>query len=70
MKCQRSAVGRRADRNRSTLDRADRHNVLGVEVLTKQRIVCHNVESQVMEGRFDTLLKLPNGEHALIEHKA
>lgn len=42
---------------------------LGAEVLTEQPIAWRNEAGQVMEGWVDTLLKLPNGECALVDHK-
>lgn len=42
----------------------------GAEVLTEQPIVWRNEAGQLMEGWIDTLLKLPNGEHVLVDHKA
>jgi len=41
----------------------------GAEVLTEQPIVWRNEVGQVMEGWIDTLLKLSNGQHALVDHK-
>lgn len=41
----------------------------GAEVLTEQPIAWRNDDDQVMEGWIDTLLKLPNGEHILVDHK-
>ncbi|PCC55784.1 exonuclease V subunit beta [Brevibacterium aurantiacum] len=42
---------------------------LGAEVLTEQPIAWRNEAGQVMEGWIDTLLKLPNGECVLVDHK-
>src|SRR5699024_4199713 len=41
----------------------------GAEVLTEQPIAWRNEAGQVMEGWVDTLLKLPNGEFILVDHK-
>src|SRR5699024_3604930 len=41
----------------------------GAEVLTEQPIVWRNGDGQVMEGWIDTLLKLRNGEHVVVDHK-
>ncbi|MGO1623409.1 PD-(D/E)XK nuclease family protein, partial [Flaviflexus sp.] len=41
----------------------------GAEVLTEQPIAWRNDGDQVMEGWIDALLKLPNGEHVLVDHK-
>ncbi|WP_152348343.1 UvrD-helicase domain-containing protein [Brevibacterium sp. CFH 10365] len=41
----------------------------GAEVLTEQPIVWRNEAGQVMEGWIDTVLKPPNGEHVLVDHK-
>ena len=42
----------------------------GAEVLTEQPIAWRNENDQVMEGWIDALLKLPNGEHVLVDHKS
>lgn len=42
----------------------------GAEVLTEQPIAWRNDDDQVMEGWIDALLKLPNGEHVLVDHKS
>ncbi|MDN5654189.1 MAG: exonuclease V subunit beta, partial [Kocuria sp.] len=42
----------------------------GAEVLTEQPISWRNEAGQVMEGWIDALLKLPNGEHVLVDHKS
>ena len=39
------------------------------EVLTEQPIAWRNDGEQVMEGWIDTLLKLPTGDHVLVDHK-
>ena len=39
------------------------------EVLTEQPIAWWNDYDQVVEGWIDVLLKLPNGEHVLVDHK-
>ena len=41
----------------------------GAEVLTEQPITWWNEEDQVMEGWVDTLLRLPDGSHVLVDHK-
>ncbi|GEB24810.1 UvrD-helicase domain-containing protein [Brevibacterium aurantiacum] len=41
----------------------------GAEVLTEQPIAWRNENDQVMEGWIDVLLKLPNGDQILIDHK-
>ena len=41
----------------------------GAEVLTEQPIAWRNENDQVMEGWIDVLLKLPNGDHILVDHK-
>src|SRR5699024_469681 len=41
----------------------------GAEVLTEQPIAWRNEAGQVMEGWIDTLLKLSNGQHVLVDHK-
>src|SRR5699024_9506856 len=41
----------------------------GAEVLTEQPTAWRNEAGQVMEGWIDTLLKLPNGDCVLVDHK-
>ncbi|WP_193084616.1 UvrD-helicase domain-containing protein [Brevibacterium aurantiacum] len=41
----------------------------GAEVLTEQPIAWRNENDQAMEGWIDVLLKLPNGDHILVDHK-
>ncbi|PWH07476.1 exonuclease V subunit beta [Brachybacterium endophyticum] len=41
----------------------------GAEVLTEQPIAWWNEEEQVMEGWIDALLRLPDGELVLVDHK-
>src|SRR5699024_1716675 len=41
----------------------------GAEQLTEQPITWWNEQDQVMEGWIDTLLRLPDGQIVLVDHK-